>query len=188
MVPPAAASADELIVDNSDPLVQVSGAWATNSQGDGFVGSNYLTLPANTANASMFWPVPSSLTPGHYQVFARWTGGSGHAAAAAYHIQYDGGALDVRKDQRSNGGDWQLLGDFDFQSGQSEGVSLSTQSDGTLVADAIRFVTAAPSATPAPVAAPAATPVSILLATFVASFAKLGARRFVAFRPVVFPA
>jgi lipoprotein-anchoring transpeptidase ErfK/SrfK len=157
LLPPLSASADEMIVDNADASVQISGTWTTITQGDGFVGPNYLTLPGGSSGANIMWPVPSGLAPGHYQVFARWTGGSGHSSAAVYHVQYDGGAIDLRRDQRSNGGDWQPLGDFDFRPDPSEGVSLSNgQPDGVLVADAIRWVSAPPPATPTP--RPAASP------------------------------
>ena len=62
---PSSALADEMIVDNSDPSVQVNGAWATTSSGDGYIGSNYLSVPPNSPGASVFWPVPLGLEPGH---------------------------------------------------------------------------------------------------------------------------
>jgi hypothetical protein len=163
-----AAQADELIVDNTDPSVQVNGPWTVQKSGDGYIGSNYLTLQgSNTAGGTVFWPVPLGLDPGHYAVYARWTGGSSHVAAAVYTIQHDGGSVDVRKDQRSNGGGWQLLGDYDFRPGQDQGVRLSNQGDGLVVADAVRWVPAAPPPPPAqarpalaapPSAAPAPAP------------------------------
>jgi hypothetical protein len=163
---PVPVEAVELVLDNSDPSVQVSGPWTSVSTGDGFVGPNYLTLQGS--NGSIFWPVPAGLDSGHYQVFARWTGGSGHAAAAAYTVRHASGSIDLRRDQRSNGGDWQLLGDFDFSPGQDQGVRLTGSGDGVLVADAIRWLpapapvrpppTVIPEAAPSPTSAPVAAP------------------------------
>ncbi|HYY89061.1 MAG TPA: L,D-transpeptidase family protein [Chloroflexota bacterium] len=166
--PAAPVSADELVLDNADPSVQVTGGWTTTSSGDGFVGPNYLTLQGSSG--SVFWPVPGSLASGHYQLFARWTGGSGHASTAVYTVSHGGGTVELRRDQRSNGGDWQLLGDFDFQAGQDQGVRLTGSGDGVLVADAIRWVTAPapppptptpPPPPPPPVTAPAAAPAPV---------------------------
>jgi L,D-transpeptidase catalytic domain len=156
--PASAALADEIVVDNADPSVQVSGAWSTSSSGDGYAGANYLTAAAsNSGGATVLWPVPLGLEPGHYAVYARWTGGSGHASGATYTITFDGGSIDVRKDQRSNGGGWQLLGDFDFRPGQDEGVRLTNNgSDGIVIADAVRWVPAPapPPLQPRPAPAP----------------------------------
>jgi hypothetical protein len=142
--PASAVMADEMIVDNTDPSVQASGPWSTTGSGDGYIGSNYLSASASAGGgATIFWPVPLGLDPGHYAVYARWTGGSSHASSATYTVVFDGGSIDLRKDQRSNGGGWQLLGDFDFRAGQDEGVRLSnSQADGIVIADAVRWVPA----------------------------------------------
>ena len=61
---PAGVSADDLVVDNNAPFVQVSGPWVSTSLTDGFTGSDYLFRPASAGDATVFWPFPSSISPG----------------------------------------------------------------------------------------------------------------------------
>src|SRR5262249_9622153 len=79
------------------------------------------------------------------------------ANAAVYWVASDDGTVPVTENQQTNGGVWQSLGKFRFQSGKNDGVTLTDSSTGVVVADALRWVgpVAAPSvATPAPAARP----------------------------------
>ena len=48
--------------------------------------------------------------------------------------------MPITRNQQSNGGTWQTLGSFDFEPGKSQGVTLSDESDGVVIADALRWV------------------------------------------------
>jgi N-acetylmuramoyl-L-alanine amidase len=139
-VPAAHADAQELIVDNSDATVTHTGNWATSTTTSGFYGADYLFRVAGTGVYSVTWPFPSTGTAGRYQVFARWTSGPNRASNASFQITSSGGSTTVTENQQRNGGSWQLLGTFDFQPNKKQGVSLSDKADGTVVADAIRWV------------------------------------------------
>ena len=140
VVLPAAVSADDLVVDNNTPFVQVSGPWVSTSLTEGFAGADYLFRPASAGDATVFWPFPSSISPGRYEVFARWTSGPNRAANALYYVSSDAGTVSVTENQQSNGGVWQSLGNFDFRPGKNHGVTLTDRSNGVVVADAIRWV------------------------------------------------
>ncbi len=151
--------ADELVVDNTAPFVQVTGPWVTTSLTDGFNGPDYLYRPAGAGSATVFWPFQGSLAPGSYDVFARWTSGANRATNAQYFVSSEAGTSVVTRNQQENGGSWQSLGTFDFKTGKGEGITLSDRGDGVVVADAIRFVAAGeaqaqPPAQPNPQPAP----------------------------------
>src|SRR5215204_3518936 len=163
----SASSAEELVVDNSAPGVQVSGAWNPTALTEGFVGADYLARSGTAADGSVFWPLPPGLPPGRYEVSAWWTSGANRATNAKYWIRSNTGAESVVRNQQVSGGAWQSLGTFEFQPGGGQGVTLTDAADGVLIADAVRWLSAtdvaAPTApttaaTPATVAAPTPQP------------------------------
>jgi len=164
LLAPSAFAADEVVLDNGSPSVQVSGAWTSAALTPGFTGADYLYRPGSGGDATVFWPFPSNSAGGRYDVFARWTSGPNRASNALYWVSSEAGRVSVTRNQQSDGGSWQPLGSFDFKPGKSQGVTLSDQSDGVVVADALRWVgpiggEAAPApAVPAPAPAPAPVP------------------------------
>jgi polysaccharide biosynthesis protein PslG len=152
LLAPAArpAFADDIVVDDAAPTVQISGEWATATVSGGFFGSGYRFRVAGDGSSSVTWPFPSSAGAGSYDVQARWTSGPNRASNATYVVTHAGGAAPVSVDQRSNGGDWRSLGTFSFSPGDGQGVRLSDKADGVVVADAVRWV-------PSSGASPAAT-------------------------------
>jgi hypothetical protein len=157
---PAAYAADEVVLDNSSPFVQVSGAWTSNALTPGFTGSDYLFRPASSGDATVFWPFPAAANGGRYDVFARWTSGPNRATNALYWIASEAGTVPVTRNQQHNGGSWQPLGSFEFKPGRSQGVTLSDRADGVVIADSLRWV--GPLAADAPPPAPAPTPTPAL--------------------------
>jgi lipoprotein-anchoring transpeptidase ErfK/SrfK len=155
-LPVSQVSADELIVTQADASVQVSGPWQSVSDTG---SSSYLERSAGSGGATVFWPFPSSLASGQYQLFARWTSGPDRASSATYFVSSSNGTQSVSENQQTNGGSWQLLGSYSFQPGQGNGVTLTDSSSGVVIADAVRWVpmgtTAQP--TPTPGASTAAT-------------------------------
>jgi hypothetical protein len=139
--------AAELVVSTTDLSVQVSGPWQTQR------GTSVLTRPPGTGGATVFWPFPSSLGPGQYEVFANWVSGPDRATNAAYFVTSSDGTQSVTENQQTNGGNWQSLGTFQFDPGKSEGVTLTDSASGIVVADSVRWVGAANAA-----ATPAASP------------------------------
>ena len=75
--------------------------------------------------------------------YARWPADSGRTAAASYEVTHALGIDQVTLDQRRGGGEWRLLGSYDFDPALGPAtVALSGGPDGSLAADALRFVAA----------------------------------------------
>src|SRR6476469_5066413 len=81
-----AFAADELIVDDAAGAVQIKGAWATSTNGTGFVGDAYRFRVAGTGANTVTWPFPGS-SAATFDVFARWTSGPNRASNAPFTIQ-----------------------------------------------------------------------------------------------------
>jgi N-acetylmuramoyl-L-alanine amidase len=156
------ALADETIVDNSAPTLQIKGSWTSTTTTGGFVGADYLFRTPGSGSFSVTWPFPGAA--GRYEVFARWSAGPNRATNANYQVLSNAGVANVAVNQKNNGGSWQSLGIYDLQPDKAEGVTLSDKADGVVVADAIRFVGPQPGTTPpaqpqsAPVAGSAPAP------------------------------
>lgn len=151
------ARADEVVLLETDPSVQVSGPWQSAAKPGNDGPAEYLFRNAASGGSTVFWPFPNNLSSGQYEVFARWVSGPDRAANAVYWVASDDGTLPVTENQRANGGVWQSLGTFGFQPGASDGVTLTDSSTGIVVADAVRWVGPLAAPTPPPKPTPEAT-------------------------------
>ena len=113
-------------------------------QGNGGVVADaaYLVKKAQVYDSYSWAPgLPSA---GDYAVYAKWAADAGRASDAVYGIYHAGGLAEVAQDQRAGAGQWRYLGTYAFDPAGSPLVVLAGGSDGTLSADAIRFVGAGP--------------------------------------------
>lgn len=153
--------AAELVVSNSDLSVQVSGPWRQATADDS--GKDYLYRPPGAGGATVFWPFPTSLGAGQYEVFANWVSGPDRTSNATYFVASTDGTQTVNENQQQNGDGWESFGTFAFAPGKGHGVTLTDSPSGIVVAGSVRYVTAgaavdaaaAPTATPKPTPAPA---------------------------------
>lgn len=149
-----------VIVDNRSPEgYQETGHWETSPYRGGWGRDSRWAnvLDENPANTAQFCPkLPRA---GRYEVSAWWLAGTNRSPAATFVIEHSGGSTRVTQDQRSGGGQWNLLGEFDFPAGDGAKVilngALSAAAPGdpaatVISADAIRFVLAPDSSTPPP--------------------------------------
>jgi len=83
---------------------------------------------------------PQVTTPGDYEVFTCWEGGSNLATDAAYTINYNGGSETVYRNQRQNGAQWNSLGTYPFTAGTDGYVVLSNDANGFVTADAVMLM------------------------------------------------
>jgi len=135
-----AAQADELVVDNTNSAVRITGSWRSNGTTPGFYGGDYLFHLPGDSTSSVTWPFPSVGKPGPYAVFARWSSGGNRTTTATYAIASRTGTVDVHMNQRIGGGQWHALGTYAFGPNRRQGVTLSDRPDGVVVADAIVWV------------------------------------------------
>ena len=90
---------------------------------------------------------PNIVTAGDYQVYEWHSQGSNRDAATPHVISYNGGTVTVNVNQQVGGGAWNLLGTFNFITGTSKYVRITdaiSTSGQIAMADAIKFVYAAP--------------------------------------------
>jgi hypothetical protein len=105
---------------------------------DGYVIADAIRLvPVNAQHNAAIWSfnVPQA---GEYRVFGRWTAHPNRASNAQYSIFSDIGETTVSVNQKINGGEWNLLGVYNFSDGVDHQVRLTDQADGFVIADAIQ--------------------------------------------------
>ena len=102
---------------------------------DYVIADAVMLVPAGAAPNTATWTlnVPSA---GSYQVYARWTQHPNRATDARYTVTHAAGSTQVTVDMEQGGGNWNLLGSFDFAAGNAT-VSLTDQANGYVIADAI---------------------------------------------------
>jgi RHS repeat-associated protein len=96
----------------------------------------------NPEYASVTWPITVPQT-GRYKVYGTWNSGSSRASNAKYTINAGPNQQTSIQNQRLNGGQWNLLGEYTFdiadnRNGQNN-VSLSAEANGYLIADSIKL-------------------------------------------------
>ena len=147
-----------IIVDDNDSGAAYTGTWTRNTDipGQQYSGGYHYAAQGSGSMYTTFTPdIP---TAGSYNVYAWWPTCSGYRASnVPFTIYYNGGNRTIPVDQRSNGGQWNLLGTFDFAVGASGYVKLTNNADNYVVADAVKFELVG-STTPTPTPTPTFTP------------------------------
>lgn len=125
----------QIIIDNGEAgFVAYGPEVITSSVAGGYIGENYVALPAGSGENSVLWSFYDVLPGIQHKLSANWTSHSNRATNATYIAQYEtqGGTLEELQytvDQTSGGGDWQQLGVFTPGSNQFT-VSLSNDANG----------------------------------------------------------
>lgn len=131
----------EIIIDNEDPEFSIlSGSWRDSTSVPGWYGSDYKTTDERTGTEQVEWSFQVKES-GHHEVYAWWTAHPNRGTAVPYTINYEGGSDTVFVDQEQNGGQWNLLGTYDFNAGVDYSVVLTnnaTDSNDYVIADAIK--------------------------------------------------
>jgi hypothetical protein len=141
---------EEVILDNSNSSSQgvtfvTTSGWVASTATAGFHGVNY-HHDNNTAkgNRSVTY-APTFAAPGLRDVYVRWSALFNRASNTLYTVNSSAGATSIRKNQRIDGGQWIKLGTWHFNAGDSGTVVISNaDTDGYVIADAVRFVNVAP--------------------------------------------
>jgi hypothetical protein len=142
-----------VIVDNTDPGFSVIGSWSTYA---GLLYPYYGTdFRYDGGGTGSEWAtfVPDLPKPARYEVFIWWSTSPDGATDAPYTVHHLGGVTTVRVNLRGpaeEGGIWYSLGTYDFAAGTAGSLVISDNADGSVVADAVRFLEVGPLSTPAP--------------------------------------
>ncbi len=126
-------------IDNGDPNFFVdSGTWSSSTASAGYYGYDYVSCAGGSGTAVVRWAayLPESQS---YNVYAWWTSHTNHATNAKYDIYHTSGVATVEVDQRSNGGQWNLLGQYSFSTTEPAAIYLSNDADGYVIADGVWF-------------------------------------------------
>ncbi len=124
------------IIDNSDSLFIGYGGWISSSQPDRY-GDNYYVLPPNS-NAYGEWRFTVDFN-GPFKIYAMWSAHPNRSLQAKYEVLLSNNPpVLISVNQRTNGGVWNLLGEFNAYQNQTLQVRLTSSTDGYCIADAIR--------------------------------------------------
>ena len=134
---PQGAPPGGMVIDDGSAATSTIGTWPASTYVSGYEGSHYSSHAAGVGDNTFTWHL-SGVTPGDYQLYAKWTSHSNRASNAGYDVQHTGGVTTVTLDQRSQGGKWVLLGTFTLDANSE--VTLSDAADGYVIADAIQAV------------------------------------------------
>jgi len=130
---------DVIIIDN--PAATVTGQWTNGVMSTDKYGDDYFYTYAGTGTQYVEYR-PNLPASGNYAVYEWHPEGTNRTADAPIAIKYHGGSQTVRINQKINGGQWNLLGTFNFAAGTAGYVRIQDNfTTGTVVmADAIKFV------------------------------------------------
>jgi hypothetical protein len=134
----------EVVIDDLDDGFSESSSqdsWGEYVEPGGrhYGGAHHYNSQVGTGRDTAEWhfAVPKS---GFYEVYAWWWEAAWRPADVPYVIDHLGGSTTVRVDQRTSGGQWNLLGCFYFKNQGSIVVSDDVSSGHDVVADAVRLV------------------------------------------------
>ena len=126
----------DIIVDNLFAGASWLGNWTLSANNPGHHGSNYRYVYPADGTSVFTWQTP--LEPGQYEVYGWWAATTISSTAATYRVDHANGSDQIVVDQQVNGGQWNLLGTYTFDTlGQ---VALLEPTDAPIIADAVRFV------------------------------------------------
>jgi hypothetical protein len=135
---------EEIIIDNNASSgVVITGTWYDSTSGSGYYGSNFMH-DKNTLKGQCSATYTPNLQGGTYQVYIRYPGGSASgkwAANVPVDVIHKNGTDALSLDIRTGGGQWVLLGSYEFDAGTGGSVRISNTGTGKQVnVDAVRFV------------------------------------------------
>ncbi len=126
----------EVVIDNGDPETSYTGTWSI-SGASGYYGTDSLYARYGPTYTWTFSPTVS----GYYEVSMWWTEWSSRSDNVPVDIEYLYGTATKYINQQQNGGQWNSLGEFQFESGVSYNVTITAQpGPSSTCADAVRFI------------------------------------------------
>ena len=120
VVPPPAPA--EIIIDNLDSNVTLTGTWAFSSGANPWAGTSIYSNDGGT-----FRWLPTLYSGQTYEVFAWWTDHANRITNVPYRIGHAGGQATVIVNQQQNNlaGQWNSLGTYHFEPGAGSYVEVS---------------------------------------------------------------
>lgn len=142
LTPTAPAQAQSaIIVDNASSNFTASSNWGRSAWSSQRYGENYHFATPYTGGSDAAWFRATIPSTGSYRVEVWYPADSGYNNATPFVIVTTGGNVTVHVNQRTNGGRWVSLGNYQLAAGTRNvvGVSRWTNGTGYVIADAIRL-------------------------------------------------
>lgn len=134
---------NSVFVDDTDPAVTSLGSlpWSLATAALGQYGTTYFQDGNSGKGSKILRYSPTLAADSTYGIYIRWTQASNRATNVPITISHEDGARIFSSSQKMNGAAWNYFGDYRFQSGNGQGVTISNAgTDGFVSADAVRFV------------------------------------------------
>ncbi len=126
----------DIIIDNDDPQTTSTGTWQI-SGGSLPYGDDALWSRNGTTYTWRFTPPQSA----NFEVYMWWSGWPSRTTNAPVYIQNLLGTATVNVNQQQNAGQWNSLGIYSFEEGQTYNVTIVSQNNPTSTcADAVKFI------------------------------------------------
>ncbi len=117
-------------MDNTDAsgVVFTGGTWVNSTTVGGYFGSNYqyFNITGGSGTATYSTAIPAT---GQYAIYARWAAAANRNSAVPYEITSASGISTVVVNQQNNGGNWNLIGTYNFNQGATGSVKIRTPAD-----------------------------------------------------------
>jgi hypothetical protein len=131
----AIASSSQTIIDNRDASTSKTGTWAVSGGTNPYGQDSFWSRDG----ATFKWYFTPS-TSGLYEISLWWTTYSSRSSSTPLDIQHTNGKARVYVNQRTNGGQWNSIGNFYFNRGTSYDITVISQPyPASTCADAVRF-------------------------------------------------
>jgi beta-glucanase (GH16 family) len=146
------SKAVEVILDNAAVSgITTTGPWTAGAYSTDRYAEDYLHDANSGKGSKSILFAPTLPTSGDYEVYAFWSENANRATNVPIDITYSAGIDYVEVNQQANGGEWVLLGTYPFNAGSTGTVRIGNElTDGYVIADAVRFITAPEPLTPEP--------------------------------------
>ncbi len=132
---------ETIIIDNGDPQTSFTGSWGVSGGANPWNPADPSAISLWSRNGNTYTWTFTPGTSGTYQFSMWWTVWPSRGENIPVSVQHDGGEDTIYINQKLNGGQWNGLGSFDFISGMSYAVTItSLPGPQSTCADAVRFV------------------------------------------------
>ena len=130
-----------IIIDNGDADTSFSGTWRVSGGPNPFDPKDRVANSVYSRDGDTYtWTFTPDVS-GTYQVSMWWTQYASRSTSIPVTVEHADGSETVYINQRTNGGQWNALGTFDFSAGVSYPVTIVAQpGPSSTCADAVRFV------------------------------------------------
>ncbi|MEH0153093.1 family 10 glycosylhydrolase [Limibacter armeniacum] len=130
----------ELTIDNGDSGYSTVGTWTSSTSSPDYIGTSYYHEgDTDKGNRSATY-TPDFSEAGDYLVEIYYAAGTNRATNVPVDINHISGTTTVTVNQQEDGGVWNSLGTYSFDSGTNGNVTIrNTGTNGVVIADAIRF-------------------------------------------------